>query len=128
MAIIGIGTDIVNINRIEKSVHQFGARFLNRVFTPHEQAQAQKYGNAAAFYAKRFAAKEAFVKALGCGMGAKASWREIEVQNNAVGAPFLHIIGQAKISLSEKAAHPVIHLSLSDDTFAVAFVIIEEKA
>ncbi len=128
MAIIGIGTDIININRIEKLSRQFGARFLNRIFTPHEQAQAQKYGNAAAFYAKRFAAKEAFVKALGCGMGAKASWKEIEVQNNAVGAPFLHITGQAQTSLSKKATHPVVHLSLSDDTFAVAFVIIEEKA
>ncbi len=128
MAIIGIGTDIVNINRIEKLYHQFGTRFINRIFTPYEQAQAQKYGNGFAFYAKRFAAKEAFVKALGCGMGAKASWTDIEVKNTATGAPFLSVTGRAKTSLSEKSAHPVIHLSLSDDTFAIAFVMIEEKA
>ena len=128
--IIGIGTDLVQVNRIEATLKKFGSSFEEKVFTSFEQERAKKLPSAkqASFYAKRFAAKEAFSKALGCGIGKEAFFQDIEVQNNEKGAPFFVIKGKALASLKEKTkGMPYqIHLSLSDEKdFALCFVVIE---
>lgn len=128
MAIIGIGTDIIEIKRIAKLIEQTSDTFIQRLFTPFEQAEAAKYQfeKRVAFYAKRFAAKEAFSKALGYGIGSKAFWQDIEIRNDSNGTPFFQITGTALKTLSEKTTTFRIHLSLSDDQQAVAFVVIED--
>ena len=115
--IIGIGTDLVQVNRIEATLKKFGSSFEEKVFTLFEQERAKKLPSEkqASFYAKRFAAKEAF-------------FQDIEVQNNEKGAPFFVIKGKALASLKEKTkGMPYqIHLSLSDEKdFALCFVVIE---
>lgn len=127
MALIGIGTDIIEIKRIDKLCRRFKQRFTKRVFTSAECESAKKQTNPAAFYAKRFAAKEAFSKALGCGIGTMAKWTDIEIQNTPAGQPVLKITGTALKTLSQKVSNPVVHVSLTDDKFAAAFVIIEDK-
>lgn len=129
MHIAGIGTDIVQIDRIKLIRHRFGKKFIHRIFTVHEQECALNLSEELkdTFYAKRFAAKEAFVKALGCGIGALATWQEIEVFNDSFGAPSLQISGKTAQTLHQKAKNAVIHLSLSDDSAAIAFVIIEAE-
>lgn len=128
--ILGIGTDLVQISRIEEMLKTFGSSFENKVFTDLEQKKAASLpqNKRASFYAKRFAAKEAFSKALGSGIGMSAFFKDIEVQNNSQGAPFLSIHGRAKETLQKKANGKQIqtHISLSDEkSFANAFVIIE---
>lgn len=124
--ITGIGTDIVYIPHFEQALAKMGEKGIQRLFTPAEQA----YANARAAlviptYAKRFAAKEAVAKALGTGIGTIA-WTQIEVVNNAQGAPFVQLQGQAAELLAAKGKKPRIHLSLSDDgDYAQAFVVIE---
>lgn len=126
--IIGIGTDIIQIKRIAIIQKRFGEKFIKRIFTPYEQECAQNLTPPVqeAFYAKRYAAKEAFVKALGCGISALATWQEIEVVKDSKGAPSLRIIGKTAQTLHQKAKNPQIHLTLSDDSYACAFVIIED--
>ena len=134
--ILGIGSDICNITRIERSLARFGAAFERRVFTEGEQAKAQrrKGGNrnsTASTYAKRFAAKEAFGKALGTGVGAGGGifWRDIAVVNLPSGKPTIHLSGgarQALDRLTPPGQRAVIHLSLVDEyPHAQAFVVIE---
>lgn len=128
--IIGIGTDLVQVNRIEITLKKFGTSFEEKIFTPFERERAQKLPDKkqASFYAKRFAAKEAFSKALGCGIGKEAFFQDIEVRNDEKGAPFFVIKGKALTSLKEKTkGQPYqIHLSLSDEKdFALCFVVIE---
>ena len=128
--ILGIGTDLVQISRIEEILKTFGSSFEDKVFTSHEQQKAATLpqNKKASFYAKRFAAKEAFSKALGSGIGISAFFKDIEVQNNEKGAPFLSIHGRAKETLQKKAMGKQIqtHISLSDEkSFASAFVVIE---
>lgn len=89
--IFGIGTDLVDVRRIEKALKTFGARFETRLFTPYEQSLSHKQSNTALYYGKRFAAKEAFVKALGTGIGMAVFWKDVEVRNNALGKPFFAI-------------------------------------
>lgn len=128
--IIGIGTDIVNIHRIEVIRRRWGDKWANRLFTPAEIKAAASLSNtgATAYYAKRFAAKEAFSKALGTGIGRFATWQEIEILKNKDGAPLLTVSGQAAQTLVQKAGPDYrIHVSLSDDTMAVAVVVIETK-
>lgn len=127
--ILGIGTDIVEISRIKKLVEQYSQTFLDRIFTKREQERAQSTAFPAASYAKRFAAKEAFVKALGLGLTEGMSWTEIEVVNTVSGQPTLEIHGKAADiikKLSSKEQQLNVHVSLSDtkDT-AHAFVIVE---
>ena len=126
--IIGIGNDLIDIKRIEALQTRYGKRFLNRVFTPHEQATAQATANSAASFAKRFAAKEAFVKALGTGIINGISWQDIEVVNLDSGQPVLKISGGAEKYLKQllpAKMKPQIHLSLSDTKeLAQAFVTI----
>src|ERR1700674_1316791 len=127
--ILGIGSDMVDIRRIEQVIGRHGERFLSRVFTPTERARAQKRANQSATYAKRFAAKEACAKALGTGMRKGVFWRDMGVVNLRSGQPTMALTGGAQARLMEimPAGHrPVIHLSLTDDhPYAQAFVIIE---
>lgn len=128
--IIGLGSDLCNIERIANSLDRFGARFENRVFTETERAKAAKRPfTKAGTYAKRFAAKEAFSKAVGTGFKRGVFMRDIGVINAPSGAPTLALTGGAKARLdamipSGYMAH--VHLTLTDDhPWAQAFVIIE---
>ena len=126
--IIGIGTDIVQIRRIELSIRRWGNKFLNRIFTENERKTAEKLSAEPrmAYYAKRFAAKEAFSKALGTGIGSLSAWTEIEVIRGESGAPMLNIFGKTAQTLKNKAGdNAKVFVSLSDDGAATAFVVIE---
>ncbi|WP_017672501.1 holo-ACP synthase [Blastomonas sp. AAP53] len=130
--IIGLGSDLCNIERIQKSLDRFGARFEQRVFTEVEQAKAARRPfTKAGTLAKRFAAKEAFSKAVGTGFKAGVFMKDIGVVNAPSGAPTLHLTGGAKARLDSMipAGHrAVIHLTLTDDhPWAQAFVIIEAR-
>lgn len=127
--ILGIGSDLVDIRRIENALTRFGRRFEERIFTPVEQVYAHKRaGSIASTYAKRFAAKEACVKALGTGVQRGIFLRDIEVINNTSGTPEIRITGGAFKHLQEitpQAMKPQIFLSLSDEyPYAQAFVTI----
>lgn len=128
--IIGLGSDLCNIERIAKSIERFGARFENRVFTDAERAKAAKRPfTKAGTYAKRYAAKEAFSKAVGTGFRHGVFMKDIGVVNGPSGAPTLSLTGGAKARLdamipSGYEAH--VHVTLTDDhPWAQAFVIIE---
>ena len=128
--IIGLGSDLCNIERIQNALDRFGDRFKRRVFTDVENAKAEKRPfTAAGTYAKRFAAKEAFSKAVGTGFKRGVFMKDIGVVNSAAGAPTLALSGGAKARLD--AMIPAgytgrIHLTLTDDhPWAQAFVIIE---
>lgn len=128
--IIGLGSDLCNIERIQNSLDRFGERFERRVFTEVERAKARRRPfTIAGTYAKRFAAKEAFSKAVGTGFRRGVFMRDIGVVNAPSGAPTLALAGGAAKRLEEltPAGHGVtIHLTLTDDhPWAQAFVIIE---
>lgn len=128
--IIGLGSDLCNIERIQASVDRFGDRFLNRVFTDAERAKAARRPHTiAGTLAKRFAAKEAFSKAVGTGFKAGVFMRDIGVVNAPSGAPTLELTGGARARLDAMIPEghlPRIHLTLTDDhPWAQAFVIIE---
>ena len=128
--IIGLGSDLCNIERIQNSLDRFGERFTNRVFTDIENAKAQRRPfTMAGTYAKRFAAKEAFSKAVGTGFRRGVFMKDIGVVNARSGAPTLALAGGAAKRLEEllPSRHKaVIHLTLTDDhPWAQAFVIIE---
>lgn len=128
--IIGLGSDLCNIERIQKSLDRFGARFEARVFTDVERARAERRPfTRAGTFAKRFAAKEAFSKAVGTGFKRGVFMRDIGVVNAVSGAPTLALAGGAKARLDAMVpkGHIVrIHLTLTDDhPWAQAFVIIE---
>ena len=130
MTIVGIGSDLCNIDRIQNSLDRFGARFLARVFTEVEQAKAEKRPfTRAGTLAKRFAAKEAFSKAVGTGFKRGVFMKDIGVVNLPSGAPTLALTGGAKERLDAlvPAGHRAhIHLTMTDDhPFAMAVVIIE---
>ncbi|CBL44524.1 Phosphopantetheinyl transferase (holo-ACP synthase) [gamma proteobacterium HdN1] len=123
--IVGIGTDIAEISRIEATLAKHGERFVRRVLTPQECAQFSTVTAKTAWLAKRFAAKEAAAKALGTGIGEGVSWQHIEVVNDALGAPKLRLyeVAQARADAIHAAR---FHLSLSDERdYALAFVILE---
>ncbi len=124
MAIIGIGTDIVEIARIEDTIRR-QPRFVQRILTPAEQAFFEQHTDAVRYLAKRFAAKEAAAKALQTGIGRGVSWQHMHVDNDENGAPFLTFSQGALTVFEEKGAHGC-HLSISDEKhYAVATVIIE---
>jgi len=127
--IIGIGSDLIDIRRIEKSLERFGARFTGRCFTDIEQKKSDRRKNRAASYAKRFAAKEACSKALGTGLAQGVFWRDMGVVNLPSGKPTMVLTGGAAGHLRRilPAGHrAVIHLTITDDfPLAQAFVIIE---
>jgi len=127
--ILGIGSDLSDIRRIEASLERFGERFTHRIFTEVERARSERKNDRAASYAKRFAAKEACAKALGTGMRRGVFWRDMGVVNMRSGQPTMALTGGALDRLNEMtpAGHrAVVHLSLTDDhPYAQAFVIIE---
>ena len=127
--IIGVGADLSDIRRIQASIDRFGDRFRNRCFTAIERARSERKPDAAWSYAKRFAAKEAFAKALGTGMRRDVYWKDMGVVNLGSGQPTLALTGPAADHLARLTppghrAH--IHLTLSDEhPYALAFVVIE---
>ncbi len=132
--IVGVGSDIANISRIEETIRKFGPRFLNKIFTKYELSEmskrqdisAKEYGSMAA---KRFAAKEACSKALGTGFREGVFWKNIEIRHLASGKPTLRLSGGA-LKHAEKQCengNVSLHISMSDDyPWAQAFVIIEK--
>ena len=126
--IIGIGSDLIDIRRIEKTIERYGDRFLDRVFTETERLKSDRRVNRAASYAKRFAAKEACAKALGTGLNHGVFWRDMGVVNLPSGQPTMKLIGGAAERLQSllPAKHVAqIHLTITDDfPLAQAFVLI----
>ena len=129
--ILGIGTDLANIERIERTLERFGDRFRNRVFTVTEQKKAERRRDTAGTYAKRWAAKEACSKALGTGLRMGIAWRDMHVTNMTTGQPVMHVTGWAARRLAEltpEGHEAVIHVTLTDDhPWAQAFVVIEAR-
>ena len=126
--ILGIGTDIVSIGRIEKTLERFGERFVQRILTPLERTRFERTKSKAGYFAKRWAAKEAFSKAIGSGIHPPFTWHSISVGNNAKGAPLV-IPDVAMAAHLASLGVERSHVSLSDDTdFAVAFVVLEGEA
>ena len=127
--IIGIGSDLCDIRRIEQSLARFGERFTGRVFTEGERARSDRKAERAASYAKRFAAKEACSKALGTGIRSGVFWRDMAVTNLPSGKPVMALTGGAAEALARlvPAGHDgIVHLTMTDDyPLAQAFVIIE---
>ena len=126
--ILGVGTDLIDIRRIERTLARFGARFVERVFTTAEQIKAERRSDRAAAYAKRYAAKEACAKALGTGFRHGVFWRDMGVVNLPSGRPTLQLTGGAARALMRLTpeGHDVrIDLSITDDfPTAQAIVII----
>lgn len=130
--IIGLGSDLCNIERVQNSLDRFGERFELRVFTDIERAKAERRPfTRAGTYAKRFAAKEAFSKAVGTGFKRGVFMKDIGVVNAPSGAPTLALVGGAAARLAEltPAGHEaVVHLTMTDDhPWAQAFVVIEAR-
>jgi holo-[acyl-carrier protein] synthase len=127
--ILGIGTDLANIERIERALDRFGDRFRNRVFTVTEQTRAERMKDPAATYAKRWAAKEACSKALGTGLRMGIAWKDMAVTNLGSGQPVMEVTGWAQERLTQMTPDgyvATIHVSLTDDhPWAQAFVVID---
>lgn len=127
--ILGVGTDLANIERIAATLDRFGDRFRNRVFTETEQRTAERRRETAATYAKRWAAKEACSKALGTGLRMGIAWRDMAVTNLRTGQPVMQVTGWAAerlASMTPPGHEAVIHVSLTDDhPWAQAYVVIE---
>jgi holo-[acyl-carrier protein] synthase len=129
--IIGMGSDLIDIRRVEKSIERFGDRFTHRCFTDIERAKSERRKNRAASYAKRFAAKEACSKALGTGLAQGVFWKDMGVVNLPSGKPTMALTGGAAEKLAElmPAGHEaVIHITITDEyPYAQAFVVIEAR-
>jgi holo-[acyl-carrier protein] synthase len=127
--ILGIGSDLIDIRRVEKALERFGERFTRRVFTEVERAKSDRRRERAASYAKRFAAKEACAKALGTGLSKGVFWRDMGVVNLPGGKPTMRLAGGAAArleSLVPPGFEPSIHVTITDDwPLAQAFVVIE---
>ncbi len=126
--IIGIGSDIIDIRRVQRTLDRFGDRFVERIFTDVERQKSEGRRMRAASYAKRFAAKEACSKALGTGLRRGVFWKDMGVVNLRGGQPTMALTGGALDRLMEMTPDgmaPVIHLTITDDhPLAQAFVII----
>ncbi|GHE21930.1 holo-ACP synthase [Halomonas urumqiensis] len=123
--IIGIGTDLARVERFARASKRHGPRFAERLLGESELGQFHGHPLPAAFLAKRFAAKEAFVKALGTGLRLGMRWTEIQVASDALGRPTLLLSGKAH-ELAMTAGVRSVHLSLSDESdLALAFVVLE---
>jgi len=126
--ILGIGSDLIDIRRIEQVLERHGERFVSRIFTDVERARAERRAGRAATYAKRFAAKEACAKALGTGLRAGVFWRDMGVVNLRSGRPTMHLTGGAlaRLQAMTPAGHETrIDLTITDEyPMAQAFVVI----
>jgi holo-[acyl-carrier protein] synthase len=129
--ILGIGTDLANIERIAGTLDRFGDRFRHRVFTPTELAKAARRRDEAGTLAKRWAAKEACSKALGTGLAMGISWRDMAVSNLRSGQPVMELTGWAAdrlAAMTPPGHHAIVHVTLTDDyPWAQAFVVIEAR-
>ncbi len=124
--IIAVGTDIVEIARIEKALQHHGRKFAERILCPGELARFDESAHPPAYLAKRFAAKEALSKALGTGIGA-VSWQDMETVNSVKGRPEFNLSTTAQQVMSDLGADEVL-LSLSDEKhYAVAFVVLSKR-
>lgn len=127
--IVGLGSDLIQIHRVEETLNRFGDRFVQRCFTPIEQMKSDRRAQRAASYAKRFAAKEACSKALGTGLSWGVYWRDMGVVNLPSGKPTMQLTNGAARALARlvpEGHEPHIHLTITDDAgLAQAFVIIE---
>ncbi|MBN9614140.1 MAG: holo-[acyl-carrier-protein] synthase [Acidobacteriales bacterium 59-55] len=124
--VLGLGTDLIEIARIQQSLDRFGERFLQRIFTPGEIAYCRRKKHAAESFAARFAAKEAAAKALGTGISRGIGWQEIEVRRNPGERPTLHLSGRAQ---ERAAAMGIRNLQLSlthSRDVAMAVVVAED--
>jgi holo-[acyl-carrier protein] synthase len=130
--IIGIGSDLCDITRIEETLERFGERFVARCFTDIERRRSERRATRAASYAKRFAAKEACAKALGTGLRRGVFWRDMGVVNLPSGQPTMRLTGGAAARLAAitpAGCEPFIHLTITDEhPLAQAFVVIEARA
>ncbi|WP_372838928.1 holo-ACP synthase [Phaeovulum sp.] len=130
--ILGVGTDLCNIERIAGVLERHGDRFRDRVFTELEQHKAETRRDVAGTYAKRWAAKEACSKALGTGLRMGISWRDMAVRNLHTGQPVMQLTGWAaeRLAAMTPAGHEaIVHVTLTDDhPWAQAFVVIEARA
>ncbi len=135
--IFGVGTDLISVNRIDNLIFKFKEKFEEKIFSENEikKAHSLKYSpeensSRAKFYAKRFAAKEAFAKALGLGIGRGVDFKDIEIDNDAFGKPIIRILNNKEEFIKSHfgCQNFAIHLSLSDEKeMASAFVVIEKK-
>ena len=129
--IIGTGSDLIDISRIEKTLARHGERFIGRIFTPVEIRKSERRAQRAASYAKRFAAKEACAKALDTGLSQGVFWRDMGVVNLPSGQPTMQLSGGARERLDRLVPSGyagIIHLTMTDDhPFAQAFVVIEAR-
>ncbi len=129
--ILGIGTDLCDIRRIERSIEKYGDRFLNRIFTAQEREYCDGKSGRGSYYAKRFAAKEAVAKALAGAETGALSWHDVEVSNDPSGRPTIKLHGKAKKRLElhgQNEASVAVHISLSDDyPYALAYAIVEAR-
>ena len=129
--ILGIGTDLANLERIERTLARFGDRFRNRVFTETEQSKAERRKDVAGTYAKRWAAKEACSKALGTGLRMGIAWKDMAVTNLPTGQPVMALTGWALErleSMTPPGHEAIVHVTLTDDhPWAQAFVVIEAR-
>jgi holo-[acyl-carrier protein] synthase len=127
--IVGIGSDLIDIRRVERTLERYGERFIARVFTDVERRKSEGRRARAASYAKRFAAKEACAKALGTGLRQGVYWRDMGVVNLSSGKPTMALTGGAAARLSTlmpPGTSAAIHLTITDDfPLAQAFVVIE---
>jgi holo-[acyl-carrier protein] synthase len=122
--IVGVGTDIVQIDRIEETLGRLGQKFAERILAPQELQDYLQSPTPHRFLAKRFAAKEALGKALGTGIGQGVSWQHIEVSHSEWGAPLLNLSGEAEARMDQMAAQSA-HLSIADEKdYALAFVVL----
>ena len=129
--ILGVGTDLANIDRIAGTLERFGDRFRNRVFTEIEQAKAERRADTPGTYAKRWAAKEACSKALGTGLRMGIAWKDMSVSNLDTGQPVMHLTGWARARLDAMTPdghEAIVHVTLTDDhPWAQAIVMIEAR-
>lgn len=127
--IVGLGSDLIDIRRVEKTIERFGERFTARCFTDIERVKSDRRRNRAASYAKRFAAKEACSKALGTGIAQGVFWKDMGVVNLPGGKPTMKLTGGAGVALARlipEGHEARIHITITDDyPLAQAFVIIE---
>lgn len=123
----GIGTDIIEVQRIAQAIEKFGSRFLDRLYTSDEQEYCLRHNEPARHFAGRFAAKEAVSKALGSGFRNGISWTDIEILNDAYGKPEVRLSRELHEMVSTKTDKPVVHVSISHcREYATAFAICEK--
>ena len=126
MSVLGIGVDLVECARIQRSIDRFGDKFLHRVFTDGEIAYSKSMKFPARHLAARFAAKEALSKAFGTGIGKAMGWRDIDIQKKPSGEPFVVLTGHAK-ELAERRAVRAVWITLSHtEDHAMAQIVIED--